>query len=371
MFYYLYELFPVPLNLFQYVTFRAGMGAVTAFILCVAFGRRLIAFLKKWEMCENTTKSDSAELNRLHSEKSGTPTMGGLLIVGGIAISCLLWGDLKNSFMQVGLLMMLFLGAVGFIDDYIKMRVPGKKGLVPKTKLSFQFAIAIMVGLVLYLNFKQIGHGLSLQVPFIRDKFLREMFGEIFADMGWLYIVLIVVVIVSTSNAVNLTDGLDGLATGCVSLAGLAFALLAYCASNAVVANYLYVHYIPRSHEMVIMSSALVGAALGFLWYNSKPAMVIMGDTGALPLGGVIGFVAVVIHQELLLFIVGGVFVAEALSVIIQVAGFRLFKRRVFRIAPLHHHFQFAGWNENHVVVRFWIAAVVLAIVGVVTLKIR
>ncbi|NOX97796.1 MAG: phospho-N-acetylmuramoyl-pentapeptide-transferase [Nitrospirae bacterium] len=365
MFYYLYpklrEIF-FPFNVFRYITFRAAMAGVTALLLTTLLGPLVIRKLGKFKVRERIGKEACPELKNLHQGKEGTPTMGGILILIGILLPVILWTDLSNRFIILVFLSTIWLGLLGFIDDYLKVVRKKPSGLRAKTKLTGQLLLGFLIGLYLYYYPLNPEHGTELAFPF---------FKHLFFPLGWLYIPFVMLVIVGTSNAVNLTDGLDGLAIGCVVIAASAYAGMSYVTGNSKFSEYLGLVPIAGSGELTIFLIAIVGAGLGFLWFNSHPAQIFMGDTGSLALGGVLGIVAVIIKQELLLLIVGGVFVMEALSVIIQVVSYRWRKKRVFKIAPLHHHFELQGWAESKVIIRFWILAVIFALFSLSTLKLR
>ena len=349
------------LNVFRYISFRASIAACTAFLIVVVFGARFVRWLRDHGLGEKI-KSDSADVAQKHAHKAGTPTMGGLLILLGIMGSMLLWANLGNYYVQLGLLTTLWLAALGATDDWIKMHSPTKSGLTAKQKLLFQVGLGLILGYFLFEYHQGSEYGTKLCLPFFKHGMI---------DLGWGYILLVCLIIVGCSNAVNLTDGMDGLASGSVVMAGLAMAAICYVAGHVVLAGYLYVAYMPGAGELTVLCAALVGATLGFLWFNCQPASVFMGDTGSLPLGGAIGYLAVVTRQELVLLIVGGIFVAEALSVILQVGSYKLFKRRVLEVAPIHHHFEKRGWAESKIVVRFWIMGALLAVLAVASLKLR
>lgn len=362
MLYYL--LFPLhtvfsSLNLFRYITFRAAMAALTAFVISLIFGPLIIRMLRQMKVGENITKGDSLALDKLHSSKQDTPTMGGIFILLAVCISTLLWADLLNSYILLVLFVTVWLGITGFADDYLKLKRKGAKGLSVRGKLISQLALGLILGAVLYLMPQ---NNTRLDVPFLKD---------VYFNLGIFYILFVVLVIAGSSNAVNLTDGLDGLAIGCVIMVALAYAILSYVSGNIKFSSYLLIPYIKNSAELTVFCSSIIGAGLGFLWFNCYPASIFMGDVGSLALGGALGTVALLVKKELLLIIVGSIFVVEALSVILQVASFRLTKRRIFRIAPLHHHFQFLGLPESKVIVRFWIVASLFALLTLVTLKIR
>jgi phospho-N-acetylmuramoyl-pentapeptide-transferase len=361
LYYLLYPLHDIFLflNVFRYITFRSAMAVVTAFLISILFGPRLIAWITRLEIGENVRKEDSAQLYELHKEKQGTPTMGGLLILLAVFTATILWADIFSKYILLVLFCTLWLGITGFVDDYLKHIRKCSKGLSPRAKFISQVGLALIAGAVLMAFFPGITR---LDIPFLKN---------VSIDLGFFYILLVILVITGSSNAVNLTDGLDGLAIGIVIMVSLGFSLLAYISGNVNFTNYLFIPHIPGGGELAVFCSAVLGAGLGFLWFNCYPASIFMGDVGSLSLGGALGLIALMIKKELLLGIVGGVFVIEALSVIIQVASFRLTKKRVFKIAPLHHHFQFLGWPENKIIVRFWIIAALCAMFTLVTLKIR
>ncbi len=346
-------------NIFRYITFRAGMAVLTSFMISLILGPLVIRKLRALKVGEKINKGDSVRLDDLHRSKSETPTMGGIIILAAIVFTTLLWADLTNQYIWVVLFSTLWLGLTGFRDDYLKQIKKKAKGLSAKAKLTSQIILGLILG-VIFLTYFQ--NSLKLDVPFIKDLAL---------DLDGLYVIFVILVVAGTSNAVNLTDGLDGLAIGIVVMVALAFSILSYVSGNVKLSEYLLVPYIKGSGELTVFCASIFGAGLGFLWYNCYPASIFMGDVGSLALGGALGTVALLIRKELLLVIVGGIFVVEALSVILQVGSFRLTKKRIFKIAPLHHHFQFLNWPENKVIVRFWIIAALLALLTIVTLKIR
>jgi phospho-N-acetylmuramoyl-pentapeptide-transferase len=354
----LHKVFSV-LNIFRYITFRSAMAALTAFLISLAFGPILIRKLKELKVGENIRKEDSAKLHELQRNKQDTPTMGGILILAAIIISTLLWGDILNRYVIIALFSTSWLGATGFIDDYLKQVKHKSKGLTATSKLTSQIILGLILGTILFLDPH---NNIKLDLPFLKDASV---------NLDGLYIVFVIMVIAGSSNAVNLTDGLDGLAIGIVVMVVLAFSVLCYVTGNIRFSEYLLIPYIKGSGELTVFCASILGAGLGFLWFNCYPASIFMGDVGSLALGGAIGTVALLIKKELLLAIVGGIFVLEALSVILQVGSFRFLKKRIFKIAPLHHHFQFLNWPENKVIVRFWIIASLLALLTLVTLKIR
>ncbi|HEU0282673.1 MAG TPA: phospho-N-acetylmuramoyl-pentapeptide-transferase [Gallionella sp.] len=345
-------------SVFNYITLRAVLAAMTALVISFLVGPAMIRKLTAYKIGQSV-RSDGPQT---HLVKAGTPTMGGALILTSIAITTLLWGDLHNHYVWVALLTTLGFGVIGWVDDYRKVVHRNPKGLSAKAKMFWQSIIALMVGIYLWKSASLPAHT-ELIVPFL--KLL------VFPLPVFLFIALTYFVIVGTSNAVNLTDGLDGLAIMPTVLVSGALAIFAYVAGNAVFAKYLGSPYIPGAGELAIFCSAITGAGLAFLWFNAYPAEVFMGDVGALALGAALGTVAVIVRQELVLFIMGGVFVVEAVSVMIQVASFKLTGKRVFRMAPLHHHYELKGWKETQVVVRFWIITMLLVLIGLATLKLR
>ncbi|MCD6034388.1 MAG: mraY [Rickettsiales bacterium] len=348
------------LNIFNYITFRSGGAALTALLMSFIFGADMIRWLTKWQKGGQPIRLDGPESHLL--TKKGTPTMGGLLILMAIISSTLLWADLRNPYIWVILGATVGFGTLGFIDDYLKIKKRNSKGVVGKVKLIGQFVISLSVAFsITYIAPESLEMHLAL--PF---------FKSLLIDLGWFYIPFVIVVVVGASNAVNLTDGLDGLAIGTIMITGACFAIISYLVGNAVFANYLQIHPVPGAGELTVFCSALIGAGLGFLWFNAPPAKVFMGDTGSLALGGAIGAISVVTKHEIVLAVIGGVFVMEALSVIIQVYYFKFSGgKRVFKMAPIHHHFEKCGWSESTVVIRFWILAIIFALIGLSTLKLR
>lgn len=346
-------------NLFRYITFRSGGAVLTAIMISFMFGEPIINWLRSKQRKGQPIRDDGPAGHLI--TKAGTPTMGGFLILLGLAVGTLLWADLTNRYVWAVLLVTVGFGLVGFADDYLKVTRYNPKGVPGKLKLVLQIAISgAAAGWILYITRAPLGA--SLAVPFFKDLLL---------NLGWFMVPFAVFVMVGASNAVNLTDGLDGLAIVPVMIAAASFALIAYLVGNTVFANYLQIHHVAGAGELAVFCSALVGAGLGFLWFNAPPAMVFMGDTGSLALGGALGAVSVVTKHELVLAIIGGLFVLETVSVIVQVASFKLTGRRVFKMAPLHHHFEQKGWAESTIVIRFWIIAVILALAGLATLKLR
>lgn len=377
MLYHLFfeQLFPYfsPFRVFQYLTFRTAFASITALLICLLLGRWLIPRLKEFQVGQYIRE----EGPRSHQAKAGTPTMGGVLINVAILIPTLLWADLTNVLIWLVMLATLSFGVVGFLDDYFKIRGRQNKGLSGRSKLYLQILVSFAVGVVLLLLTASGTYSTHLIVPFFKtftpDLLIHQWMGNPYTyPLAFLFFLLFVVlVIVGSSNAVNLTDGLDGLAVGCTIVAAGALTVLTYVTGHAVFARYLEIQYLPQVGEVTIFCGAMVGACLGFLWYNAHPAEIFMGDVGSLALGGAIGTVAVVVKQEILLLFIGGIFVAEALSVIMQVASFQLYGRRIFRMAPLHHHYELKGWSESKVIIRFWIASLILALFSLSTLKLR
>lgn len=363
MFYFLsqfrYEFFQ--LNIFKYITFRAGLAAVTTFLICIIVGPWFIRKLQEWNFGEKPVAGARQDvLGAGHLEaKRGTPTMGGILIIGSILISVLLWADLSNKYILLTIFTMLWLAVVGFFDDYMKITGLAKGGMSSRTKMMWQLFLAAIVS---YYVYTQPGVSTTLDIPF---------FKSLVIDLGAFYVLLVMVIVVGTSNAVNLTDGLDGLAIGCTLMVAIALSLMCYVTGHVSFSEYLFIPYIPGTGELTVFCAAIIGASLGFLWFNCYPASVFMGDVGALSLGGTLGIIAVFIKKEFLLVIVGGVFVWEALSVIIQVTSFKLTGKRIFLCSPFHHHLQKINWKENKIVIRFWIVGIILALLTLTTLKIR
>jgi len=351
------------LNVFSYITFRSICAAATAFLLSIIFGNVVIRKLISLKFGQPIrTKEEVHKLFELHGAKKGTPTMGGILIIGSILIATLLWAKPENPFVWLVLFSTLFLGAIGLYDDWLKVAKKNSKGISSRLKFGLQCLLALIFTLFFLSNKELSAHAQMLYAPFFKEPIVY---------LGWFTFVFYLLVIVGTSNAVNLTDGLDGLATGCTATVASAYALLAYLAGNSKAAAYLQIPFLPYSGELAVVCSALLGACLGFLWWNAYPARVFMGDTGSLAIGGMLGAVAICCKQEILLVIVGGVFVIEAMSVIMQVASFKLTGKRIFKMSPIHHHFELSGWKENTVIVRFWIMSVLFALLGLATLKLR
>lgn len=362
MFYYLASLKGLysPLNVFQYITFRAGGAFLTSLGLCLIFGGPLIRFLGRLKM-EQFIREYGPQS---HLKKAGTPTMGGLLILGAIVVATLLWARPDNRFILLTLGSTLYLGVIGFIDDYRKwLKKHPAGGLSANVKMAAQVFLGLAIGIYFYFDPPNGTYGTSVIVPYLKNVHL---------SLGGFSIALALMVVVGSSNAVNLTDGLDGLAPGTLVVSALAFGVFSYLAGNAKLAEYLRLVSVHGAGELTVYLAAMGGACLGFLWFNAHPAEIFMGDTGSLPLGGALGLVALCVKQELILLVVGGIFVAEALSVMVQIGSVRLRKgRRIFRMAPLHHHFEVGGLAETKVTIRFWIVAIVLALVAMTSLKIR
>ncbi|MGQ0663359.1 MAG: phospho-N-acetylmuramoyl-pentapeptide-transferase [Pseudomonadota bacterium] len=348
-----------PLNLFRYLTFRSGGAVLTALLISFVFGRRIIDWLKRTQKEGQPIRTDGPERHLL--TKQGTPTMGGVLILLALSVSTALWADLRNGYVWAVLTVTIGFGAVGFADDYLKLTRHHAKGLSAWLKLLLQIAVSLAAVLWI-VSIMRAPLSTSLAVPF---------FKSVLFDLGWFFIPFAVFVMVGASNAVNLTDGLDGLAIVPVMIAAGCFAAISYFVGNFIYSNYLLIHHVPGTGELVVLCAALVGASLGFLWFNAPPAMVFMGDTGSLAVGGALGAISVATKHEIVLAIVGGLFVLETASVIVQVISFQLTGRRVFRMAPLHHHFEKMGWAEPTIVIRFWIIASILALAGLSTLKLR
>ncbi|NTJ67218.1 phospho-N-acetylmuramoyl-pentapeptide-transferase [Agrobacterium rhizogenes] len=351
-------------NLFRYITFRTGGALFTSALIVFLFGPRIISSLRVRQGKGQPIRADGPQT---HFKKAGTPTMGGLMILAGIVVSSLLWADLANVYVVATLLVTLGFGAIGFYDDYLKVTKQSDKGFSGRARLGIEFviaAIAVYFMMTTALSSGPAGStfGSSVAFPFFKSLLL---------NLGMFFVLFGAFVIVAAGNAVNLTDGLDGLAIVPVMIAAASFGIISYLAGNFVFADYLAINFVPGTGELAVVLGAVIGAGLGFLWFNAPPAAIFMGDTGSLALGGMIGSVAVATKHEIVMAIIGGLFVLEALSVIIQVGFFKMTKRRVFLMAPIHHHFEKKGWTESQVVVRFWIVAVILAMVGLSTLKLR
>lgn len=347
------------LNIFRYITFRSGMAAMTTFLICVVFGPYFIRRLSGLKIREITKRKDAPALDQFQHSKEGTPTMGGLIIIGSILISVLLWADMTNRYILLTTFVCIWLTLLGFADDYIKLTKPQGRGIAKRTKMIWQIMIGCFVGAYVYFN---PATPPSVTFPFFKDLVI---------NLGIFYLPFVALVVVGTSNAVNLTDGLDGLAIGCVLTVAVTLAILSYIVGHIQFSDYLFVPYVPGAGELTVFCAAIIGASLGFLWFNCHPATVFMGDVGSLPLGGTLGVIAVLIKKEHLLLIAGGIFVVEALSVILQIYSLRWTGKRMFKMSPIHHHFQLSGWRESKIIVRFWIVSVILAMLALTMLKIR
>lgn len=363
MFYeWVYPLHEIPglgvLNVIRYITFRSAYAAITALLLTYVLGPPMIRWLKSVRLGQKVRQ----EGPQSHLSKEGTPTMGGLLIVTSIVVPTILWGNLESRAMWMALLATVWLGAIGFLDDYLRVVRGFPKGLLGRYKLAGQIAIGLFVGLSLQFVPEPGLPGTTTHVPFLKFQFI---------DFGWLFVPFVILVITGTSNAVNLTDGLDGLASGLVAIAALTFAGLCYLSGHKEFSEYLNITHLTYGGELTVFCSAVLGASLGFLWFNCHPADVFMGDTGSLALGGALGTVAVLIKREFWLVLIGGVFVAETMSVMLQVMSFKLLGHRIFRMSPLHHHFELSGWAESRVVLRFYIIGALLALFSLSTLKLQ
>jgi len=361
------------LNVFRYITVRTAMASITALLLGLLLGPWVIGRLRQLQIKQFIRKEGPSS----HQSKAGTPTMGGVLIVAATVLPTLIWADLENPYVQLATFSILTFGAIGFIDDYTKVVERQNRGLTGRAKLFLQIVVSFAAGLVLLLMMDQNIYSTQLSVPFFKN-FHPDLVIHSLLERHYIwplaffpFLAFVVLVMVGSSNAVNLTDGLDGLAIGCVVVAVGALTVLTYITSHASFSAYLDIQHLPQVGELTVFCGALVGASLAFLWYNAHPADVFMGDVGSLALGGAIGLIAVAIKQEILLFSVGGIFVVEALSVILQVISFRLTGKRIFRMSPLHHHFELIGWSESKIIVRFWIVALVFALFSLTTLKLR
>ena len=346
-------------NLFKYLTFRSGGAVLTSLLMTFIFAPKIIRWLKSKQGEGQPIREDGPESHLL--TKKGTPTMGGVMILLSVVVSTLLWADTQNHYIWIVLFVTIGFGLIGFVDDYLKLTKRNTKGLSGKLKLLIQFAISL-VAAILISNEMPATLSTHLALPFFKETLI---------NLSYFYFVFAMLVMVGSSNAVNLTDGLDGLAIVPIMIAAGCFVLISYLVGNFKFADYLQLHYIPKSGELAIFCAALIGAGMGFLWFNAPPAQVFMGDTGSLAFGGSLGVVSVIVKHELVLAIIGGLFVAEAVSVILQVTSFKLTGKRIFQMAPLHHHFEKKGWKEPTIVIRFWIISCILALVGLATLKLR
>ncbi len=351
-------------NVFKYISFRAIGAAITALLILFMLGPKTIAWLTKMQIGE-VIRSYGPES---HKAKQGTPTMGGLLVLFSIIIPTLLWARLDNLDVWLLMLATAWMGAIGFLDDYLKVIKKYPKGLIAKYKLIGQISLGLIIGFTLYFYPDNLIYRTATSLPFVANGYI---------DLRWFYIPFVIFVVTGTSNAVNLTDGLDGLATGLTAIAVLSFGAISYATGRFDFSDYLNIIYLPRTGELLIFSLAMAGACIGFLWYNAYPAKIFMGDTGSLAMGAALGTLAILLKKEILLIVIGGIFVAESLSVMIQVVYFKYSKkkygeaRRVFLMAPLHHHFELKGWHESHVVVRFWIVGIILALLSLTTFKVQ
>jgi phospho-N-acetylmuramoyl-pentapeptide-transferase len=373
LFYHVLQRYFHALNVFRYITVRTALASLTALITELLLGPWVIRRLREMQIGQFIRE----EGPKSHQSKAGTPTMGGVLIVGSTVIPTLLWGDLENVYVWLALLTMLVFGAIGFVDDYSKVTKRRNLGMSARRKFFLQILASFGIAFTLLVLTASGSYSTQLSVPFLKN-FHPEL--VIHSLLSWPYLIslaylpfilFVVAVIVGSSNAVNLTDGLDGLAIGCVVIAAGALTVLTYVTSFGRFADYLDIQHLPEVGELTVFCGALTGSSLGFLWYNAHPAEIFMGDVGSLALGGSIGMIAVAIKQEILLFFIGGIFVIEAASVILQVASFRMTGKRIFRMSPLHHHFELEGWSESKIIVRFWIAALVFALFSLTTLKLR
>jgi phospho-N-acetylmuramoyl-pentapeptide-transferase len=345
-------------NLFHYLSIRSGLAAFLAFFISIIFGKKIIYFLKKWQKHGQPIRDDGPET---HLEKAGTPTMGGIIIILSTLVSCFICCNILNPFVLTSLFVFLSFGILGFADDYLKVAKKNHRGVSAKTK----FIVQMLVSLAVYLVVKYI-------IPEKNDWVLFPLFKKFHLELGLLFFPFVMFIITGASNAVNLTDGLDGLAIVPFGITTFCFGIIAYFAGTKIYASYLHIIYIPGAAELAVVCSSLIGSSIGFLWFNAKPAEVFMGDTGSLALGGFLGVVSILTKQEIILGIAGGIFVIEALSVIIQVAYFKFTKgKRIFKMAPIHHHYEKSGWPETKVVVRFWIVSLIFAIIALISLKIR
>ncbi len=364
--YFLYPLKDIffGFNVFNYITFRGAGAAITALLISFFIGPRIIRTLKFYQIGETIRKNGPES----HLKKEGTPTMGGIIVLLAIILPTILWSKLDNEYIIIIIISTIWMGLIGFLDDYLKIIKKYSKGLIARYKMFGQIILGLFIGITLHHMPTISEHATSISIPFIANGIL---------DVGWLHIPLTIIVITGASNAVNLTDGLDGLATGLIAIVSITFAAIAYATGRIDFSNYLNILYIPNSGELFIFCLSLIGASIGFLWFNANPAKIFMGDTGSLSIGAAIGTIAVLLKKEILLILIGGVFVIEAISVMIQVYYFKYTKKkygegkRFFLMAPLHHHFELKGWPENHVVVRFWIIGILLSLISLTTFKIQ
>ena len=377
----LYHLFHEYFNVVQYISFRAAGAAITALIICFLIGPKIIRTLIVHHYGETIRKTGPES----HLRKEGTPTMGGIIILMAIILPTLLWAKLTNPFIQIILFSVIWMGIIGYIDDYLKIKKKYTKGLIARYKISGQLILGLFIAYMLFsytsqeqkISYSIINDVNNLKAIISQGAVSIPFFANGYIDIGYFYIPLIIIIIMGTSNAVNLTDGLDGLSTGLTAISCLVFAVIAYASSRPDFSDYLNIIFIPDSGELFIFCLATVGSCIGFLWFNAHPAKIFMGDIGSLALGSALGTLAILLKKEILLIIVGGVFVIESISVILQVLYFKYTKnkygtgKRLFKMAPLHHHFELSGWNENHVVVRFWILGILLALLSLTTFKLQ
>ena len=345
-------------NVFRYITFRTAMATLTAMLMALLLGPGLIRRLRQFQIGQEIREEGPAS----HHSKRGTPTMGGILIITAVVLPTLLWADLRNAFIWVAVIATLLFGGIGFADDYLKVTHKRSLGLTTRMKFTMQVVAAGAMGLLMVWMASQSMFTTTLSFPFVKD---------FTPDLGWGYALFVILVLTGTANAVNFTDGLDGLAIGSVLIASATFTVLTYCAGHALVAEYLGIANVKSAGELTVFCGSMVGASLGFLWFNCHPAEIFMGDVGSMAMGGALGTTALLVKQEFLLILVGGLFVAEAMSVILQVGSFRLRGQRIFKMAPIHHHFELAGWSESKVVIRFWIVALIFSLLALATLKLR
>jgi phospho-N-acetylmuramoyl-pentapeptide-transferase len=345
-------------NVFRYITFRTAMATLTAMLVALLLGPGLIRRLQHFQIRQQIREEGPAS----HQAKRGTPTMGGVLIITAVVLPTVLWADLRNPFVWIAICSTLLFGAIGFADDYLKITRKQNLGLTVRVKLTLQVVAAAALGLLLVWMASHSLFTTTLSFPFAK---------EFNPDLGWGYVLFVILVMTGTANAVNFTDGLDGLAIGSVLIASATFTVLTYCAGHALVAEYLGIANIKLAAELTVFCGSMVGASLGFLWFNCHPAEVFMGDVGSMAMGGALGTIALLVKQEFLLVLVGGLFVAEAMSVILQVGSFRLRGKRIFKMAPIHHHFELVGWSETKVVIRFWVIALIFSLMALATLKLR
>ena len=343
------------------VVFRSSLAALTAFVVSLFLGAKLIEKLRVYKVSEDVSKTPSDEVRRLHANKKDTPTMGGIIILLSVFISTCLWSDITDYSIMVLLFAAVGLGALGFADDYIKLTHRDSMGLRDRTKLSFQLGIGLLLGITLYVHFSGLDVGSQITLPVLKDAVL---------GLDWFYVVLVMFFVAWTSNAVNITDGLDGLAIGCTIMISVVFCVVAYVVGDWETSRFFDVQHVPGARELSIFCAALAGSGLGFLWYNGFPAQAFMGDIGSLSVGGILALVALLTKQEIVLVLVGIVFMVEAMSVFVQIAVYKISGKRVFRCAPLHHHFQFIGWPESKITMRFWILTAVMSLLGLLVFRI-